>query len=97
MVSQLTIVLAILAVTVVLIVTELVRIDVVAIAAMLALIWTGSLTAEEARSGFASNAVLAIIGVMIMGRGLYRVGFTDKLANFILEIAGRGQKRVMAT
>jgi di/tricarboxylate transporter len=63
-------VLGILAVTVVLIVTEVVRIDVVALLAMLALVWTGSITAEQARSGFASNAVMAIIGVMIMGRGL---------------------------
>lgn len=94
---QLLTVLIILGVTVFLIVTELFRIDVVAILAMLALVWTGSLTPEEARSGFSSNAVLAIIGVMIMGRGLYKVGFTEKIAKFILQIAGKGRQRIIGT
>jgi di/tricarboxylate transporter len=90
-------VLGILAVTVVLIVTEVVRIDVVALLAMLALVWTGSITAEQARSGFASNAVLAIIGVMIMGRGLFRAGVTEKIASFILRVAGTGKRRILST
>jgi di/tricarboxylate transporter len=92
-----TIVLGILAVTVLLIVTEAVRIDVVALLAMLALVWTGSISAEQARSGFASNAVMAIIGVMIMGRGLYRAGITEQIANFILQVAGKGKRRILST
>lgn len=94
---KMTIVLTILGATVALIVTEAIRIDVVALMAMLALVWTGSITAEEARSGFASNAVLAIIGVMIMGRGLYRAGITEKIADFILRVAGRGKRRIVST
>lgn len=94
---QLIIVLAILAATVVLIVTELFRIDVVAILAMLALVWAGSITPSEARSGFASNAVLAIIGVMIMGRGLYKSGITEKIARGILRVAGQGTRRIIST
>jgi Na+/H+ antiporter NhaD/arsenite permease-like protein len=58
---QLLVVLAILGVTVILIVTEVFRIDVVAILAMLSLTWVGSITPQQARSGFSSNAVLAII------------------------------------
>lgn len=94
---QLLIVSGILAVTVVLIITEVFRIDVVAVMAMLALAWTGSITAEEARSGFSSNAVLAIIGVMVMGRGLYTSGITEQIASFILTIAGRSKQRILAT
>ena len=90
-------VLGILAVTVILIVTEVVRIDVVALLAMLALVWTGSITPEEARSGFSSNAVLAIIGVMIMGRGLYRAGITEQIAKFILRVAGKSKRRILST
>ena len=93
---QLLIVLATLAVVVVFIITEVVRIDVVAILAMLSLVWTGSITAEEARSGFASNAVLAIIGVMIMGRGLYKSGITETIAQFILRVAGSGKRRIIS-
>jgi di/tricarboxylate transporter len=94
---QLLIVLSILAVTVVLIVTEWVRIDVVALLAMLALTWAGSITPEQARSGFSSNAVLAIIGVMIMGRGLYKSGITETIATFILNVAGRSKRRILST
>ena len=94
---QLLIVLCILAVVVVLIVTEVVRIDVVALLAMLALVWTGSITPDEARSGFASNAVLAIMGVMIMGRGLYKAGITETIAQFILRVAGTGKRRIIST
>ena len=93
---QLLIVLATLAVVVVLIITEVIRIDVVALLAMLGLVWTGSITAEEARSGFASNAVLAIIGVMIMGRGLYKSGITETIAQFILRVAGSGKRRIIS-
>jgi len=93
---QLLIVLSILAVVVVLIITEVVRIDVVAILAMLALVWTGSITPNEARSGFASNAVLAIIGVMIMGRGLYKSGITETIAQFILRVSGKGTRRILS-
>ena len=93
---QLLIVLSILAVVVVLIITEVVRIDVVALMAMLALVWTGSITAGEARSGFASNAVLAIIGVMIIGRGLYKSGITETIAQSILRVAGKGKRRIIS-
>ncbi len=91
------IVLSILAVTVVLIVWEVVRIDVVALLTMLALVWTGSITPEQARSGFSSNAVLAILAVMIMGRGLYRAGITEKIASFILQVAGKSKRRILST
>ena len=97
MALPLAIVLSILTVTVVLIVTETFRIDLVAIMAMLALVWTGSITPEEARAGFSSNAVLAIIGVMIMGRGLFKSGITEKIASFILRIAGRGRRQIIST
>jgi di/tricarboxylate transporter len=94
---QLLIVFAILGVTVALIVTEAFRIDVVAIIAMLSLAWAGSITPQQARSGFSSNAVLAIIAVMVMGRGLYKSGITEKIANFILQVAGTGRRQIIST
>jgi len=50
-------VLVILIATVILLVFDVVRIDVVAIICMLALGWTGVLTPQETLSGFSSNAV----------------------------------------
>jgi di/tricarboxylate transporter len=94
---QLLIVLIILSVTVVLIVTEFVRIDIVALMAMLALAWTGAITPEQARAGFSSNAIVAIMGVMVMGHGLYKSGVTEKIASFILKVAGRSKRRIIST
>ena len=56
-------VLIILTVTVVALIFEVVRIDVVALVCMLALGWTGVLTPQETFSGFSSNAVIAMTGV----------------------------------
>ena len=94
---QLIVVLVILGITVGLIVTEWFRIDLVAIIAMLALVWAGSISPEQARSGFSSNAVWAVIGVMIMGRGLAKSGVTETIARFILQIAGEGRRRILST
>ncbi|MFW5966460.1 MAG: SLC13 family permease [Persicimonas sp.] len=94
--TEILIVSAVLGATILLIVTELIRIDVVAIVATLVLTWSGVISPEEARSGFASNAVLAIVAVMIMGQGLARAGVTDKLSRFILHIAGRGKRRILS-
>ncbi len=94
---QLIVVLVILGITVSLIVTEWFRIDLVAIIAMLALVWAGSISPEQARSGFSSNAVWAVIGVMIMGRGLAKSGVTETIARFILQIAGEGRRRILST
>jgi di/tricarboxylate transporter len=94
---QLITVLVILGVTMGLIVTEWFRIDLVAILALLALAWSGSITAEQARSGFASDAVWAIIGVMIMGLGLSKSGVTEQIAQFILQVAGTERRRILST
>lgn len=95
--SPLVLSLIILGITVFLIITELIRIDLVALLAMLAFVWSGIISPPEARSGFASNAVLAIIGVMVMGRGLYKAGVTEKIATFILGIAGRAKRQIVST
>ena len=90
-------VLAVLLVTVVLIVTEALRIDVVAILAMLSLVWLNTIEPAQALSGFSSNAIIAIIAVMILGRGLFRSGITDHIARFILNVAGTARRRIVAT
>lgn len=66
--TSILIVLGILAGTVLMLVLDVVRIDVVAILSMLALAWSGVLAPQEALSGFSSNAVVAMMAVMIMGR-----------------------------
>lgn len=90
-------VLAILAGTVVLFVTEIVRIDVAAIAVMVVVGLTDLVPAEDVFDGFASNAVISIIAVMILGAGLDRVGVMRSVAAWLLRVGGETERRVLVS
>ncbi|MBN1634817.1 MAG: SLC13 family permease [Ignavibacteria bacterium] len=89
------IVLLILAVTVIMLVLDVVRIDIVAIGCMLALGWTGILTPQDMFSGFSSNAVIAMLSVMILGRGIARTGIMDEFSKFIIKKAGTRKRNLV--
>ena len=82
--------------------TELLRVDV---AAMLIMTLLGLLifmpglkqllTPDVVFSGFSSNAVISIIGVMILGRGLDKTGAMIRVAWVILRYGGNTEKRLM--
>ncbi len=88
--------LTILAATVAMLVFEFVRIDVAAILCMLALGWTGLLRPNEMLSGFSSNAVIAMMGVMILGRGIAKTGAMDAFARALLKKAGGSRSGILA-
>jgi di/tricarboxylate transporter len=93
--TDILILLIILLVLVVLFITELFRVDVVAVIGMLSLVWTGILTPSEAFGGFSSNAVLSIISVMILGYGIEQSGIMKKVAHPIVTMAGRSENRLI--
>lgn len=76
--------------------TEKVRNDFAAIMIMVTLAWSGILSTSEAFSGFSSNAVIAIMGVMIIGYGIESTGVMDSVANFIIKKAGIKENRIIA-
>ncbi|WP_132432085.1 SLC13 family permease [Natronoflexus pectinivorans] len=88
-------VLLILSVTVIMLVLDVVRIDIVAIGCMLALGWTGILIPQEMFSGFSSNAVIAMLSVMILGRGIARTGIMDGFSKFIIKKAGTRKRNLV--
>lgn len=45
--------------------------------------------------GFASNAVMSIIAVMIIGAGLDKTGLMTRVAAFILKVGGTTEKRII--
>jgi hypothetical protein len=94
--SSILIVLSVLAVTVLLLVSEWVRIDVAAILCMLALAWMGVLAPHEALSGFSSNAVIAMMAVMIMGQGVARTGLMDRFSRAVVGLAGTKRTGIVA-
>ncbi|HEY9149545.1 MAG TPA: SLC13 family permease [Gammaproteobacteria bacterium] len=95
-------VLGLLAFTVYLFVSEVVRVDV---AAILVLVLLGLTTVlpfvpplvetEQLFDGFASNAVISIIAVMIIGAGLDRTGIMGLVANHILRVGGSTERRII--
>jgi di/tricarboxylate transporter len=94
--TSILILLIILTATVVLLITEVVRIDMVALMCMLALGWTGILEPHEMLSGFSSNAVIVIIAVMIMGRGIARTGLMNGVSVAVIRVAGPGRRGITA-
>ena len=93
--SSILLVLAVLAVTVFFLVVDVVRIDVVAIVCMLALGWTGVLSPKEVFSGFSSNAVMAMMGVMILGQGIAGTGIMDLFYAAVIRKAGTDRKKII--
>lgn len=97
---------AILLLTIYLFAFEIVGVDVAAISVMVLLGLTslaapliglekGLVDNDLLFNGFASNAVMSIVAVMIIGAGLDRTGVMSLLASFIMRIGGSTEKRII--
>lgn len=100
--TEMVIVLSILALTVTLFVTEIVRVDVAAIGIMVLLGCVASLPGLESVvdvstlfNGFGSNAVISIIAVMIIGAGLDKTGVMSAVAVWITRVGGATESRII--
>lgn len=89
------VVLVILSLTVLFLVIDIVRIDVVAIVCMLTLGWSGVVAPDELFSGFSSNAVVAMMAVMILGHGIAQTGILDRFSGSVLKRAGTDRKKLV--
>lgn len=85
---------------------EIVGVDVAAILIMVLLGLTtllapvmgleeGLVSVNNLFDGFASNAVISIIAVMIIGAGLDKTGLMSRVASFILSTGGSTEKRII--
>jgi len=88
------VVFGLLAFTVVMLVLEWVRADLLALLVIVVIGVTRLIPFEQLFEGFAGNAVISLIAVMIMGAGLDRTGMLSKAASFILRLAGGIEARV---
>ncbi len=99
---EMSVVLGLLAFTVTLFVTEVVRIDFAAIMVMVLLGLLSQLPGlgnladvNHLFDGLASNAVVSIIAVMIIGAGLDKTGLMGKVASLILKHGGKTEGRII--
>jgi di/tricarboxylate transporter len=75
-------------------IVEWVRVDVVAIAMMVLLPELGLLDARNTFDGISSNAVMAIIGVMIISYGLNRAGLVSRIIQPLMKYVGTSSRRL---
>ena len=92
-----TLTLIILAVAVLLFLSDRLRPDVVALLVMLALGLSGILDSTETFSGFSRSAVIAIIGIFILAEGLRRTGLSEKLGEALIRLGGQNESRLVFT
>jgi len=86
---EIALVLVILAVAIVLFVSEKLRMDLVALLVLSALSVTRLVTPNEAISGFSNSAVVTVWAMFILSEGLTRTGIADILGRQVMGIAGR--------
>jgi len=97
---------AILLLTIFLFAFEIVEVDVAAVTVMVVLGLTGLFASYMGLSaplvepknlfnGFAGNAVMSIVAVMIIGAGLDKTGLMTKVAGFILKVGGSTESRII--
>ena len=89
-------VLAILALAIILFVTERIRVDVVALMVLISLTLTGLITPVEALSGFSNLAVITVWAVLILSAGLARTGVAGLIGRPVLRLAGGSDARLIA-
>ena len=95
MTPQIATILAILALAVVLFITEWIRADVVALLVLVSLALTGLVTPAEALAGFSNPAVVTVWAVLILSDGLARVGVAGLLGRQVLRLAGQTEVRLI--
>lgn len=87
--------LSILLVAIVLLITESLRVDLIALLVLGSLALTGLVTPEEALSGFSNSAVITVWAVFILGGALSRTGVANVMGRQLLRISGPGEVRLM--
>jgi di/tricarboxylate transporter len=85
----------ILAGTLILFVSDRVRIDVAAMLALLALAMTGILTPVEALSGFSSEPAIIVAAVFVISAALNATGLVERFGNLIARAAGPSEWRAV--
>ena len=92
---EMILVFAILAVTIVLFISDRLRLDLVAVISLLALMLTGILTVPEALAGFSNSLVMIIAALFIVGTALFNTGVASRVGQWLGSTAGTSEVRVM--
>ena len=95
MTPDIALVLSILAVSVVLLVTEWIPMEVTALLAMGSVALAGLVSPVDALSGFSNPAVVTVWAVFILSGGLTRTGVANIIGQFVLRMAGNTEAKMI--
>ena len=93
--SELLIVLLLLAAAIVMFAINKPRLDAVALIMLTALPFTGVLTMGEALAGFSDSNIVLIAALFVIGDGLVRTGVAQRLGDWLIARAGRSEIRLI--
>lgn len=91
---QLTITFVVLAISIVLFISNRVRADLVAILALLAFVISGVLEPTEALAGFSNSVVIMIAGLFVVGAGIVRTGLAQSAGSLLLMWSGKSERKL---
>ena len=86
--------LIILLISAILFVSGKVRSDLVAICALLALLLCQVLTPAEGLSGFSNTTVIMMVGLFIVGGGIFQTGLAKMIGSKVMTLAGNSELRL---
>ncbi|MCU6709845.1 SLC13 family permease [Paenibacillus sp. J5C_2022] len=74
-----------------------IRSDMVAIMALILLVVLDILNPAEALSGFANSVVIMMIGLFIVGGGIFHTGLARQVSGRLLKLAGQNETKLLVT
>ena len=89
MTLEIALVLGILTIALILFVSEIIRMDLVALLVLGALAVTGLVDSQAAFAGFSNSAVITVWAMFILSEGLTRTGIANIIGNQVMRIAGK--------
>lgn len=92
---EMVLVFSILGVTILLFLSDRIRLDLVALMALLALLLTGLITTSEALAGFSDPIVIIIAGLFVVSGALYQTGVATVIGRWLYSAAGGNVTRLM--
>ena len=81
--------------SIVLFFTDWIRIDLTALLIIVTLGLTGLLAPEDALSGFSSEPAILLASVFVLNGALYYTGLSERLGNWIKQLAGKSLERAI--
>ncbi len=76
-------------------ITEIFRVDVVAVLIILALSISGLIDPKEAFSGFSSEPAIIVAAVFVLSAGLSLTGVTDIIGEWVTKLSGKSETRAL--